>query len=308
MKVLIIGGTGFIGSYIARALINLDHQVTIYAREANDHIKQWLQPSEIIYGDLFNISDKEYLKILEGHDEVVFTAGVDDRTLPKRPSYPVFYRGNVETSTRLVTLALSLNITRFMFIGSYFTYFDGFFPDLQLAQTHPYIRSRIEQKKQVFDLLESNHKCVFIELPFVFGKVIGADSLWKPLIAYLKSRWPIFAPKGGTAVVSIDEVTRVAVEALRLDSGLVSLQPAMKNMTWRQLFAEISKATGIERRIYPLPKSVFDLGLKLLSIYHFSIWKEGGLNFSKLSSLVTRELFLPCKQDSMDEAFRQTID
>ena len=42
-----------------------------------------------------------------------------------------------------------------------------------------------------------------LELPYIFGSMPGKAPLWKPLIRYILSPFPLFYPAGGTTCVSV---------------------------------------------------------------------------------------------------------
>jgi len=317
MKVLVVGGSGFVGSYICRELISQGHEITIFAKEASVEVLSWLDSSKFIRGDLYSITDNDYKDILLDVEAVVFAAGADDRQVCKKPSYPFFEQANITVSDRLVKLAKESGICNFVFIGSYFVHFNNEFPDLNLSQTHPYIKSRVEQKRCVFDNLTENDSCWFIELPFVFGKVMGGEPLWKPLIKYLDSGWPIFAPSGGTAVVAIDEVAETVAQYLNKKNGLGTIRPVNENLSWKELFAILSAQIGRQRKVYNLPKWLFNFALVLTHQFYNIRGLEGGLNFKVLSRLITKKLYLSVpsskgKSDQnsgiMKKAFRETLD
>ena len=147
MNVLLIGGTGFLGYYAVRELNRRGHHVSILALPPLP--AEGLFPAEttIELADLNVMADADILALLKGNDAVVYAAGADDRITPKAPSYPYFYKHNVEATRRLIGLARQAGVKKAVILGSYFVYFDRIWPKLKLKEHHPYIRSRVEQEE-----------------------------------------------------------------------------------------------------------------------------------------------------------------
>lgn len=105
-RCLVIGGCGFLGSYVAESLLEAGYQVRIFDRVNVDtaNIDAFSRHLEIFYGDLSSRADDE--KALEGIDYVFHFAGSTD---PKRASEdPVF---DVETNV-IGTLNLLMALSK----------------------------------------------------------------------------------------------------------------------------------------------------------------------------------------------------
>ncbi|MEU4746708.1 NAD(P)H-binding protein, partial [Actinosynnema sp. NPDC023658] len=87
MRVLVVGGSGLVGQHVVDRLRADGHEATSVARSAREGVDHAL--------DATKASEAEFRAVLAGHDGVVFAAGADDRDVPRKPSYPVFHRGNV---------------------------------------------------------------------------------------------------------------------------------------------------------------------------------------------------------------------
>src|SRR5690242_8069643 len=73
MKIIVFGGSGFLGSHVADALTAAGHQVTIFDRQPSTYIKSGQQ---FIQGDMLDLSSVE--KAVEGKDAVYNFAGIAD--------------------------------------------------------------------------------------------------------------------------------------------------------------------------------------------------------------------------------------
>ena len=75
MKVLLIGGTGLLGSAAARIFIDRGHQVKTIALPPLPEGAPIPEEMEITWGNFLEISDEDLLKAMEGCDAFVFAAG-----------------------------------------------------------------------------------------------------------------------------------------------------------------------------------------------------------------------------------------
>ena len=110
-KILVTGGTGFVGSFVVEALLRKGYRVTALVRDIH-HLK-WLdgvEEVEYIEGDLNHIPD-----LPEGITRVVHLAGVT-----KESSRDAFMEGNVQTTSSLLARLRNsgLKPERFLFISS----------------------------------------------------------------------------------------------------------------------------------------------------------------------------------------------
>ena len=116
MKILIIGGSGFIGSHVADHLSQAGYQVTIYDRIDSP----WLRPDQkMITGDLLDVEALEYA--MTGCDVVYNFAALSD--LNKALGQPVeTVRINILGNVQALDLARRLGINRFIYASTVYVY------------------------------------------------------------------------------------------------------------------------------------------------------------------------------------------
>ncbi|MFH0760944.1 MAG: NAD(P)-dependent oxidoreductase [Bacteroidota bacterium] len=316
MKVLVIGGTGFIGYHIVHELINKGHEAGVLALPSLSERISLPETVEIVLADLNAMNDGQLSDLLAGYESFVFAAGADDRSLPDSPAYRFFEKANVAPLIRLINLAKPAGMDSGLVMGSYFTHFNRLWPDLRLAEHHPYIRSRLDQQQLGFAAAGNGFRLIFLELPFIFGSMPGRKPLWAPLLSWLHSPWPVFYPGGGTAVVSVKTVAAAAVEAL-LNGKNGSCYPiGEENQTWKTLFSALQIQLKRQSVTYPLPDWILKSILKVVWFVHKIKGTEGGLDFRYLPDILLREAFLPVDSDfsplqfkryGMEEAFSETL-
>ena len=300
MRFLVAGGSGLIGAHITAVLRERGHVVTTVARTAGPRVDHRV--------DLGSASTDELRPLLAGHDGVVYAARTDEqRPLPK-PIHPAYHRDIVEPVVRLFTAARHEGLTRGAVMGSYYTYFERLHPQWHLAARHTYIRCRLEQAEQARAAAGPGLPVAVLELPFVVGRAGDRLPNWcGPLDRWARSRLPLIAPAGGTAVASARSVADTTVDALERASG-ADIPLADENLTWHEMIIRIAAATGRHRRAGRLPTAVAGACLRLGGALQALGRKESGLNPTHLAGLLLADLFIePTTGRSLDPALHETF-
>jgi dihydroflavonol-4-reductase len=310
MRVLVIGGTGLLGQHIVAELRRRGHEAGTLARRA-------APGSATIRGDVSRLSEGEWREMLSGFDGVVFAAGADDRHVPRAPGDRYFGEGNVEPLRRLLPAACEAGCRRVVICGSYFTALDRSHPHWRLAGRHPYIRSRESQAELALEQAGDQMAVAVLEIPWVFGSTPGRRPLWAPAVPWLRSRMPLVAPAGGTAVSSAVTVGQAAVGALeRAAAGRFPVADA--NLTWRELVGRLGGAAGRREpvAVRRLPSAVLRTALRGAGLRYRLAGREPGLDPAWLPGVLLSELFVDesvCRTEldvtggDLERAFRDTI-
>ncbi len=317
MNVFIVGGTGFIGYHTALEGLRRGHKVTALGLPPGPAKDLFPPEVRIILANLGDLTNAEIRALLVGFDSVVFAAGADDRVLPKAPAYDFFYSANVRAACRFFKLVREAGVKRGILIGSYFAHFARNWPALKLYERHPYIRSRVEQAEQALKVALPDLELMVLELPYVFGAMPGTTPLWKPLIQYIRSPWPIFFPRGGTNCIAVQNVAQAIIGALENGIPGEIYQIGDENLTWVELLSRLSKFAGKQKKVITLPDWMIRLGMRIIHRYHHLQGKESGLNLRHFANLQTAKTFFdPTKTQTslgfetgdLDSALRATID
>ena len=317
MRIFIVGGTGFIGYHAVHECLKHGHTVTVLALPPAP--PEGVLPPQVkrVLADLNTLSDAEINAHLRGHDAVVYAAGVDDRVIPKAPAYRFFYEHNVTAAARFVRLAREAGVRRGVLLSSYFLAFDRRWPELELTRHHPYIWSRVAQAEQALNAATPGLDLMILELGYIFGSAPGSRPLWKPLIDYLRSPWPLFFSKGGTNMIAVEHVAEAIVGALERGVAGEHYLIGDENLTWAEWLKRLTKLLGKQKRVITLPTPLTRFGAGLLGLAHRLRGKEMGLNPAKYIDVQTRETFfdptpsrdaLGYGHGGLDEAFAKTIE
>ncbi|MEV0719165.1 NAD(P)H-binding protein [Asanoa sp. NPDC050611] len=300
MRILVIGGSGLIGAQVADVLRERGHSPTATARTAGPGVDHTL--------DLGTASAADLAALVDGHDGVVYAARTDEQRPLRKPIYPVFRRDLVEPVVRLFTAAREQGLTRGVVLGSYYTYFERLHPQWRLAEHHTYVRCRVEQAREARAAAGPDLPVAVIELPFVFGRSGDRLPNWAPpLDRWVRSRAPLLAPTGGTAVVSARSVGDMTVDALEQRSG-ADLPAADANLSWRDMIARVAEAAGRPRKVRRLPAAVVHTALRIGGGLQTLSGKESGVNPSYLGGLMLADQYVePTTGRSLDAAIRETF-
>ncbi len=114
--VLVTGGTGFLGSYIIKQLVEKGY--TVRAIRRSNKIPSWISKEifekvEWVEGDILDVVSLE--DAMEGVDTVIHSAAIVSFVKKDRKS---MYQTNVDGTANVVNIALEKNIKRFVHISS----------------------------------------------------------------------------------------------------------------------------------------------------------------------------------------------
>jgi dihydroflavonol-4-reductase len=291
MRVLVVGGTGFLGYHATLTLLARGHAVTCVARKPPTAAMGLPASVAIRTLDSDQLDDDGARRLCEGHQGVVFAAGLDDRTTPPAPAYPAFHRANVESAARLFRAAREVGARRGVLLGSYFTHFDRLWPELRLADHHPYIRSRREQERACQEAAGAALELAILELPYIFGAMPGRRPLWAPLLAYLSRAPLVLYTAGGTNVVSVGDVGQAVAGALERPGAAGAHLVGDENLTWPALIARLLRPLGKRRRVVTLPRPLVSTTARLVRLLHRMKGRQAGLDPVEFVKLQTRETF-----------------
>ena len=315
-KVLVVGGSGFLGIHAIRELCQRGHTVTSLGSSGFPPEQQEDAGVRTFKANLNHLDEAALLEVVQSHDSLVFAAGADDRLTPKRPCYPFFYQGNVANLEKLIRLGKP-TLKRVVVLGSYFTHFNRVWPHLRLAERHPYIRSRVEQQRVAFETAGPEVAVCFLELPYIFGSAPGKIPLWKPLVGYIRSTPVVFYTQGGTACVAAQSVGQAIAGAVERAEGHRAYPIGDENLTWQQMLTRLAKVKGREIRVIGLPNALLQPVLKGLWLFRYWQGKESGLDPRHLLDLQAVNTFLDVADSQavlgyttglLDEAFKQTVE
>lgn len=250
MKVLVTGGTGFIGYHTARQLRESGHDVRLLVRN-EDKARQ-------LYGDslpelaVSDVTDKAGVAdALAGCDAVVHTAAM---VSIDRKDADVVFRTNTGGTRNVIGQAVEMGLSKVLHLSSVTAIFDE--NASLLDENSPpgtardaYGRSKVASEQYVREL-QAQGAPVFITYP---ASVIGPDDpgMTEPhegLVANLFAR--VIMP-GGNQWVDVRDVAAAQVAIIEGDVEPGGYCLGGHFLSWRELGDLLSRLTG--RRLLPVP-------------------------------------------------------
>jgi dihydroflavonol-4-reductase len=313
-RVLIVGGTGFLGFHAASEFLKKGWKVTALGLPPAPPAHLFPEIVKIVLQDMEKTSSEELTELLRGYDALVFAAGMDDRVTPKKPAYPKLHHANVEVCQYVLESAQKAGVKRAVVLGSYYAHFDRLWPELRLAERHPYIRSRVEQEQAALGV--NGITVSVLELPYIFGDSLGRRPLWYPLVKYIRATPLIFYMKGGSACITATTVGQAIVGAIESTRPGQYYPIGDENLTWVELLKRLAAADGRKRKVIALPTWIVRVVLNGLWLLHRINGREAGLDPRYFASIQTANTFidpLPSKEalgyetGGLDEALKLTI-
>ena len=130
MKVLMIGGTGLLGSAAAQIFVDRGNEIKTLALPPLPEGAPLPKEMEIVFQDANKLSDDEMIEMMKGYDMFVFATGVDERVEFPAPVYDYYYKYNIAPLERYLPLAKKAGMKGAVVCGSYFTWLAKERPDL----------------------------------------------------------------------------------------------------------------------------------------------------------------------------------
>lgn len=287
--VLVIGGFGFIGYHISKILSFNNWDVSIAHRSKSSDYKS---KYKLVHLDLNKISIEELKQLLRGYNSIIFCGGADDRKMPKGDAATFYYSENVLPCKKLVEASLGTSVQKIVILGSYLSHFDKMVPQWKMKERHPYIMSRYLQQKEPVELAQNSLQVSTLEIPYVFGSAPDKMPLWKPLVDYINKMPLIFYSKGGTNIMSVEQVAESVLGVLNSAEYRTHWIIGSENVSWTELLQMIAKALGKKRRVLLIPNFIVKSITFLVRIYFKLISKQTGLDPYHYADVQTSNTFL----------------
>ncbi|WP_174875112.1 complex I NDUFA9 subunit family protein [Vogesella oryzae] len=247
MKIAIIGGAGFIGSYIAEHLTRDNHSLDIATRRRERHRESFLHLPAATLVEC-NVHDRQQLlDFLAGHDAVISMVGI------LHGSRAAFERAHVTLVGNIIAACQQLGIRRLLHISA-----------LGAGENAPSDYQQTKGKAEA--LLRASGLDYTILRPSV---VFGAGDSFLTMFARLAATAPLL-PLGGAdtrfAPIWADDVARAMAACLRNPAtiGQTLELTGPREYTLRQLVAYAARLAGHPRCIIALPEGLAMLQAMLM--------------------------------------------
>jgi NADH dehydrogenase len=259
MKVLVTGGTGFVGTHLVNALLRRGHGVAVLARHPDHTHNRFNHPVERCRGDVLDPGTLP--RALAGRDAVVHLVGIISE---KREQ--TFDRVHREAVENLVGVLQATGVRRLLHMSAMGTSDDS---------PSEYGRTKAAGERAV---RESGLDWTIFRPSIVFGPGDGFVSLLAPIVAKNPLIIPVIG-KGETRFqpVSVYDVARVYCDALEKPetAGKTFEVGGPEVLTLNEIYREI--ATVLGRRRKPLVHLPLWWG-RLLARFFESLARRGWIS------------------------------
>lgn len=261
MRALITGGTGFVGSHVARTLAEAGHSVRVLMRARSKTAALDGVDYEPAYGDV--IEPDSLRSAVDGCDWVFHVAAVADYW---RSDLGRMMRVNVDGTANVLSAARDAGVKRVVFTSSAAAV--GLLDDRASDETvpfnlsperFPYGYSKVLAERVVQDAVRAGQEVVIVNPVVVMGPGdLNQISGSMVIEAKRRGRWmPV--PAGGASYVDVRDVARWQICAAENGTPGERYLLGTANYTHREWFDLIADVVGVPRSIVSVPRIVSPL-------------------------------------------------
>ena len=326
-KLMIVGGTGFLGFYTAQLALKKGYKVGSISILDDDLVNKDLSswyPKEIdsTILDVFSASEEEITKAMKGYDYMIYAVGPDDRYTPKAPSYEFFHHRLVDCCAKVFRAAEKAGVKKAAVYNSYFAYFDRRYPEMRLAQKHPYIRCRVEQAK-LLNEQKKKMEVVVLELPYIFGSMEARVPIWRSVFLdrFVNGHKVAFFSKGGTTMIAIEHIAEAGIGAIEYGKDGERYPIGDENRSFKWMLEYMCKCKGVDKKVMLPPTWMCVMGGKAIQNKDKRKGLEGGLDFGLvMKEIMSKDMVLEpelmvkvnaelhISRGGLEEAIQKTMD
>lgn len=296
-RALVTGGTGFVGSWIARKLIESGHEVVVMHRITSPQALIDDLPVEHAIADL---DDVDALRIaVEDVDWVFHVAAISAYW---RNDRDVIYRVNVDGTRNLLNVSEQAGVQRFIFTSSAAAvgWRDDNYPSDESTYFNldprltPYGHSKFLAEVEVQRAIQRGLDAVILNPSVIIGPG-DINQISGSLITEIAAeRLPVMPMQGGVTVIDVRDVASSHVAAAEKAHTGERYILGTVNMSHRALINLIAKAVGKPAPEFPAPGFMVDVLAGLIDIGHLLHLPIPGDVESNQLRLSKREIYFDC--------------
>lgn len=268
-KILITGGTGFLGVHLARRLLKDKYTVTLFD-QADLDAQDLMGKVKIIKGDIRNAAAID--KAVKGHDYVVHAAAALPIQVVKKNIYSV----NIDGTKNTLESCLHHKVKRLIFISSTAVY--GVPKNLPEKEDSPldpigyYGESKIAGEKLCLEYAKKGLSVnIFRPKTFLGIERLGVFELWFEAIYNGKRVYILGRGNNKYQLLAVTDLADAIVKALftKVDGEIFNIG-AKEFGSWRQDLGEVISYDKSNSKITSLPTLPSQLILGILEKLHLS--------------------------------------
>lgn len=319
MKVLVTGGTGFVGSHVAAALVTAGHDVRVLARRP-DQVPVTFGPLgnpdlDVVPGDV--LDHDSVRTAVAGCEAVVHAAAIFSFDSHDRER---MLTTNEQATRNVLEEAVAAGADPVVHVSSTvaLTRREGSGPDLPVGDVRrPYAASKVASERVARELQDRGEPVVTIYPGSVLGPhdpYIGENTL---LLEWVVRGWLGVFPAGGLHFVDVRDVAAVVVAAMEPGRGPRRYVVPGHHVQSGELHRSVARVTGRRRPVMVLPVPAMmpilrlaeTAGRRLPERWHTPIGVEGP-SITQCNTVMYDEparTELAVSPRALDETVRDTI-
>ena len=322
MKILVTGGSGFLGANLVKALLQRGHGVRVLHRAQSSLVALDGLPVEHAMGDI--LEPDRVARAVDGCDMVFHVAAISSYWRSRREQV---YRVNVEGTRIVMEACLRARIARVVHTSSVAaigipptgTVGTEEAPFDPVSATFAYADSKRRAEEEVQRAVDRGLPAVIVNPATVLGAGDHYLISGSIVIACARGRLPV-VPPGGMCVADVDAVVQGHIAAA--ERGRIGERYILggENLSHLQLGAMIADVVGRPPPRLVIPRRVLGpVAIAVDAINRVNPWppavsgeqiRLGGVNFFFASDKAARELDYPLMpaRGAVEKAYRWYID
>ncbi len=270
MKALVTGATGFVGSHIARQLIEAGYAVRAFYRSQKKLSQLADLELEAVPGDLDDIARLE--RACAGCELVFHVAAKADYW--KDDDRDALWRVNVEGTRNLLTAAIAAGVGRVVFTSSASTI--GIRPGTQSADETDrfslpperfwYAYTKLKAEEVAAEFVADGLDVVTLNPAVIIGPGDLNAISGSFILETARFQWLLPLSSGGISVIDVRDVARAHLAAIdRGESGERYIL-STANLTYQQWFGLIAAACGVRPPLLSTPDWLLEPTARLVDL------------------------------------------
>ncbi len=254
-RVLLLGGTGFVGRHVCEHLARLHWSMTVPTRRAaNASAVQHLPRLTVLEADVHD--EATLRRLLVGHDVVINLVAI------LHGSEAAFQRNHVELPEKLARACLAMGVKRLVHVGAL-----GAEPAAADTAPSRYLRSKSRGEAALRAAAVQGLQLTVLRPSVIFG----ADDRFLNLFAALQRVFPVMPLAGADTrfqPVWVEDVAQAVVQCLQdtrtIGQAYELCGPGV--YTLKELVQLAGRAAGVPRPVIPLPMVIGRLQALLMEL------------------------------------------
>lgn len=261
MKILVTGGTGFLGSWLTRALLEEGHEVRLLARKTSDFSALEGLKYQTVEGDVTQA--ESLLPACQGVQAVFHLAGL---IAYRRSQRDLMEKINVQGTAHLLAAAEKAQVQRFVHLSSVTAVGAGFTPNEILNEKSSYNLAHLDlgyfetKRKAEALVVEATRQgkldSVILNPSTIYGAGDARKGSRRNQIKAARGELRFYAA-GGVSIISVQEAVQGILAAWRKGRSGERYILSGDNILIRDLLGMISELGGHPPPRFEIPRAAF---------------------------------------------------